>query len=139
MIYGDVKARYASNDTATASPARLLTMLYDRLVTDLVSAEAAMLTQDYEAIGYRIGHAQEILLELHNTLDTSAWPQGEALAQLYVWMVTQLNTARLELDHAKVAGVRALVEPLRQAWHAAALQVGQAGLPAAQVGAGGLA
>lgn len=140
MIYGDVKARYASNDTATASPARLLTMLYDRLVTDLSSAEAAMISKDYEAIGYRIGHAQEILLELHNTLDTSVWPQGEALSQLYVWMVTQLNEARLKLDHVKVGQVRKLVEPLRQAWHTAAVQLSQAALPAtAPVGAGGLA
>ena len=140
MIYGDVKARYASDDTATASPARLLTMLYDRLVTDLVSAEAAMLTKNFEAIGYRIGHAQEILLELHSTLDISVWPQGEALAQLYVWMITQLSDARIQLDTTKLAGVRKLVEPLRQAWHTAAVQLSQAALPAtASAGVGGLA
>lgn len=138
MIYGDVKARYASDDTATASPARLLTMLYDRLVVDLTSAEAAMLIKDYQAIGYRIGHAQEILLELHNTLDTSVWPQGEALAQLYLWMITQLSEARLKLDHVLVGQVRKLVEPLRQAWHTAAVQLSQAALPA-NAGAGGLA
>lgn len=138
MIYGDVKARYASDDTATASPARLLTMLYDRLVTDLTTAEAAMPAKNYEVIGYRIGHAQEILLELHSTLDTSVWPQGEALAQLYIWMVTQLTEARLKLDQPKVAQVRKLVEPLRQAWHTAAVQLSQAALPASPVTAGGL-
>ncbi len=43
MSYGLAQARYASDAATTVSPARLLTMLYDRLVTDLGAAHEAML------------------------------------------------------------------------------------------------
>ena len=37
-----IRNRYVGDSVATASPARLVTMLYDRLVRDLVTAEAAL-------------------------------------------------------------------------------------------------
>ncbi len=120
MSYGLAQARYASDATQTVSPARLLTMLYDRLVVDLVAAEEAMRRGDVEATGARLGRAQEILLELHSTLDVEVWPEGESLSRLYVWMVGELMQARLRNDPQRIADCRELLEPLRQAWHAAA-------------------
>ena len=119
MSYGLAQARYASDATQTVSPARLLTMLYDRLVVDLVAAEEAMRGGDVETTGARLGRAQEILLELHSTLDVEVWPEGESLARLYVWMVGELMQARLRGLPERVADCRELVEPLRDAWHQA--------------------
>jgi flagellar protein FliS len=119
MSYGLAQARYASDATQTVSPARLLTMLYDRLVVDLVAAEEAMRRGDVEATGARLGRAQEILLELHSTLDVEVWPEGESLSRLYVWMVGELMQARLRGLPQRVADCRELVEPLRDAWHQA--------------------
>ena len=138
-MYALAQARYASEATDTASPARLLTMLYDRLTGDLAAAEAAMRTGDIELTGARVGRAQQILLELHGTLDVQAWPEGAPLADLYLWMVGELMRARLARDADQVAGCLALVEPLRQAWHTASVAVGtvQADRPAA--GSGGAA
>jgi flagellar protein FliS len=121
MSYGLAQARYTSDATATVAPARLLTMLYDRLVQDLSVAETAMGTGDVALTGERIGHAQEILLELHASLDVSVWPEGEALGRLYLWMVAELSQARLRTQPARVADCRGLVEPLRDAWHQAAI------------------
>jgi len=118
--YGQARARYASDTTATVSPARLVTMLYDRVVGDLVAAEEAMRAQDFAAVGTRIGRAQEILLELHATLDLAIWPEGEPLSRLYLWMVGELMQARLRLQPERVADCRQLLEPLRDAWHQAA-------------------
>jgi flagellar protein FliS len=120
MSYGLAQARYASDAAQTVSPARLLTMLYDRAVTDLAAAEDAMRRKDHATTGERIGRAQEILLELHGTLDTAVWPEGEALAQLYVWIVGELMQARLRQSPERVADCRALLVPLRDAWHEAA-------------------
>lgn len=120
MSYGVVKARYAQDATETVSPARLLTMLYDRLVSDLAAAEQAMIAGDIATTGSRLGHAQEILLELHSTLDLKVWPEGEPLARLYLWLVSELMQARLKRAPQRVADCRALVEPLRQAWTQAA-------------------
>ncbi|WP_088320079.1 flagellar export chaperone FliS [Kineosporia sp. R_H_3] len=129
MSYGLAKSRYASDAAQTVSPARLLTMLYDRVVNDLSTAEEAMVRKDVATTGERIGRAQEILLELHSTLDTEVWPEGESLAQLYIWIVGELMQARLRQSPQRVADCRALLEPLRDAWHEAAR--GTAGAPLA--------
>jgi flagellar secretion chaperone FliS len=125
MSYTAARARYASDNTDTASPARLLTMLYDRLVSDLASAEAAMERGDIAGTGERIGRAQEILLELAASLDIEAWPEGEPLRRLYFWIVSELWTARLRKQPEKVAECRQLIEPLRDAWRAAAIETSQ--------------
>jgi flagellar secretion chaperone FliS len=120
MSYGMAQSRYASDAAQTVTPARLLTMLYDRLVLDLSAAETAMGRNEHEALGQRIGRAQEILLELHSTLDLSIWPDGEPLARLYLWMVGELGQARIRRQPERLADCRALVEPLRDAWYQAA-------------------
>jgi len=122
MSYPLAQARYASDATATASPARLLTMLYDRLVVDISMAHDAMLRGDIAVTGERTAHACEILLELHSTLDTQTWPEGESLAALYLWIVGELMQARVRNQPQRVADCRDLVIPLRDAWHQAAEQ-----------------
>ena len=119
MSYGLAQARYASDATATASPARLLTMLYDRLVVDISMAHDAMLRGDIQITGDRIAHACEILLELHSTLDTEVWPEGEALAALYMWLVQELMQGRVRNQPQRVADCRDLVVSLRDAWQQA--------------------
>jgi flagellar protein FliS len=123
MSYTLARARYASDAAQTVTPARLLTMLYDRLVLDLAVAEVAMREQDYSTIGERVGQAQRILLELRASLDLSIWPDGEPLGRLYEWMFSELSEARLRDQPQRIADVRELVEPLRDAWHQAAQQL----------------
>jgi flagellar protein FliS len=134
MSYTAARARYASDSTDTASPARLLIMLYERLVSDLASAEAAIERDDIFATGDKIGHAQEILLELAATLDIDAWPEGEPLRRLYLWMVSELWTARLRKQKHVVAECRQLIEPLRDTWRVAAIQSSQREVDAALAG-----
>ena len=124
------RARYASDAAQTVSPARLLTMLYDRLAADLLAGEQAMLRGDVASAGEALTHAQEIILELHATLDVQAWPEGESLARLYLWMVTELMNARLKNQPGTIADCRALVLPLRDAWHEAATAAASSTAPA---------
>ena len=123
MSYGLAQARYAGDAAATVSPARLLTMLYDKLVADLGNAHEAMLREDWATSGQRVANACEILLELHATLDTSHWPDGEGLAQLYLWLVAELMQASVRRSAQRVADCRDLVVPLRDAWRAAGDQL----------------
>jgi flagellar secretion chaperone FliS len=123
MSYGLAHARYASDATATVPAGRLLTMLYDRLVQNLSVAEKALRIGDVATTGDRLGQAQEILLELHSTLDVSVWPEGEALGRIYLWIVGELSQARLRNQPQRIADCRELVEPLRDAWHEAARAV----------------
>jgi flagellar protein FliS len=116
MSNGLARTRYASVTAQTASPQRLLTMLYDRLVADLTVGEAAMRTGTLEVVGQRLTHAQEILLELWASLNVEIWPEGAPLRSLYLWMVSELMSSRVPIQPERVAACRELIEPLRDAW-----------------------
>ncbi|MDQ1502619.1 MAG: flagellar secretion chaperone FliS [Actinomycetota bacterium] len=115
-----IRNRYVGDSVATASPSRLVTMLYDRLVRDLVTGETAITAWDLAAANASLVHAQEIIWELAAGLDPTRWSGGPALAALYQFMLVELLDANVKKDAAKVASVRELVEPLRDAWHQAA-------------------
>jgi len=115
-----IRNRYVGDSVSTASPGRLVTMLYDRLVRDLVAAEAALSAADLEGANTNLIHAQEIVWELAAGLDPTKWSGGPALAALYQFMLAELLDANVKKDGAKVISVRGLVEPLADAWHQAA-------------------
>lgn len=124
MSYGTsiARARYAADSLATASPARLLVMLYDRLVRDLVTAEEAVRGRDLAAASEQLLHAQAIVLELRTNLDLDVWDGARGLADLYTYLHGELVTANVTKDADRTARCRRLVEPLRDAWREAALQ-----------------
>lgn len=115
-----VRNRYVDNAVSTVSPARLVTMLYDALVADLVKAEDALKRVDVQVAHDRLVHAQEIILELQAGLDVTKWDGGPALLSLYHYLYARLVDANVRKDAAVVRSVHATVEPLRQAWHVAA-------------------
>jgi len=114
------RSTYARNAVDTASPDRLLVMLYDRLVRDLSHAEQAIAEHALSRANAELQHAQQIVLELRTSLDVDAWSGGPGLRQLYTYLHGELVDANVEKDAERVATCRALVEPLRDAWHAAA-------------------
>lgn len=116
------RERYLADSIATASPAKLLVMLYDRLVLDLTRAEDALAADDRVAASRQLMHAQEILLELRTSLDVEAWEAAPGLANLYVFVLGELMRANVNGDGALVASCRGLVEPLRDAWREAAFK-----------------
>jgi|SRR4051812_4490737 flagellar protein FliS len=115
-----LRDRYLRDSVSTASPAKLLIMLYDRLILDLAKGEEALRSGEREAANDRITHAQEIILELRTSLDVEAWSGAPGLANLYGWLLTELIGANIGRDADRVAACRALVEPIREAWNEAA-------------------
>ncbi|MEU4158547.1 flagellar export chaperone FliS [Actinoplanes sp. NPDC026670] len=115
-----LRDRYLQDSINTASPARLLIMLYDRLILDLMHGEEAFRNDDRVLANEKITHAQEIVLELRVTLDLEAWDGAPGLASLYGFVLTELIGANIKRDADRVAGCRALLEPLRDAWRDAA-------------------
>ncbi|GIE80098.1 flagellar protein FliS [Actinoplanes philippinensis] len=115
-----LRDRYLQDSINTASPARLLIMLYDRLILDLMHGEEALRNDDRVLANEKITHAQEIVLELRVTLDLEAWDGAPGLAGLYGFVLTELIGANIKRDADRVAGCRSLLEPLRDAWRDAA-------------------
>lgn len=115
------RARYVQDAIATASPARLLTMLYDRLVRDLHGADLAIVSAEIAEAHSLLTHAQDIILELQSSLDLSAWSGAKGLYELYSYIYGELIQANVKKDRDRVATCLRLIEPLRDAWHEAAL------------------
>jgi len=123
---------YAS-DSVTTTPERLIPMLFDRLVRDLVGGEQAITDGDREAANEQLCHAQLIVAELLASLDLEAWSGAPQLAQLYAWLMQQLLHANVNQDVELVQHCRRLVEPLAETWHAAAAEVARQRLRAVPV------
>lgn len=115
-----LRSRYARDSVTTASPVRLVTMLYDRLARDLDDAELAIVMADTQYAHTALRHAQDIVQELANSLDVGRWSGGEGLQRLYTWLLEQLVATNSTKDATLLAGCREVVEPLREAWHEAA-------------------
>ena len=120
MTSPNLRDRYLQDSINTASPGRLLVMLYDRLVVDLHQGEYALRAGEREQAHDMLTHAQENVLELRTTLDMDAWEGAVGLASLYGFLLTELIGANIAREADRVATCRRLVEPLRDAWRDAA-------------------
>lgn len=112
--------QYHRDAILSASPARLVTMLYDRMLLDLHRAEAAQDRGDWVAAHENLTHAQAILAELTSSLTVDAWNGGAGLLALYTYVSTALVGANVYRDVRRTRESITLLEPLRLAWHEAA-------------------
>jgi flagellar secretion chaperone FliS len=120
MSTASLRARYLGDTVTTASPQRLLVMLYDRLALDLERAQAALTAGDREAGTEQLQHAQDVVFGLLESLQVDAWEGAPRLAALYNWLISELGQAILKGDLRRVTDCRTIVEPLRDAWREAA-------------------
>ena len=125
----DARSRYVAAAVQTASPARLLTMLVDRLVLD-VERGAQALAEDrrVDATGH-LAHAQDIVAELMSSLDVQEWDGAEQLMSIYTWLLRELLAVSTGGDPLRLDGCRQIVAELARTWHDAADVA--AGTPAA--------
>jgi flagellar protein FliS len=112
--------RYLADAANTASPARLIVMLYDRLLLDINRAMAAQDAGDDVAAREQLSHASQIVSELLGSLDTSGvWAGAGNLASLYVFLINELMTAGLAATPGRLVKCRQIVFDLRSAWQQA--------------------
>lgn len=104
----------------SASPAQLVTMLYDRLLLDLARAEAAQVSDDWATASTNLLHAQDIVAELSSSLDVAAWKGAPDLLAIYSYLTKQLIAANVGHDVERTRECANLLGPLRWAWLAAA-------------------
>jgi len=111
---------YQRTAILSASPAQLLTMLYDRLLLDLDRAEQAQLAEQWGEASAQLLHAQDIVSELQRTLDVRVWDGASRLMAIYDYVYQSLVRANISRDVELTRECQARLEPLRQAWHEAA-------------------
>ena len=113
---------YLDASVATASPARLLVMLCDRLVLDLTRGLEAQRTKELDTAHRELLHAQEIVLELRSSLRVTDFEGGPGLASLYDFLHLELVRANVTKDARVTEGCLGLVTDLAATWREAAMQ-----------------
>lgn len=118
--------QYKLAQIETATPERLIVMLYEGAIKFLHLAAQALENRQWETSNRNILRVEAILLELMNVLDMEL---GEELAQnlynLYDYMYRTLVRANIEHKAEAVREVIGLLENLRSAWDEVAGVVGQ--------------
>lgn len=107
---------YRESSVLTASPERLVVLLYDGARRFLTQAAAAMRDGDIPRSHDRLRHGEAILEELRDTLDLSAGDIAQRLLGIYVFALGHLNEARIERDPDKITQVVRLLSDLRESW-----------------------
>lgn len=136
-MYGGVNGheRYLETAVETASPARLIVMLYDGAIRFINEAVEAMRRRDYETQNARLQRAQKILAELISSLDFDKGGEiAENLFRLYTYMYNQLVEANIQDSIERLEHVIDLLSDLREAWDTIATESeAQVRLPTAKV------
>jgi flagellar protein FliS len=111
-------AAYQQNSIDTASPLRLVVMLYDGLLASLdkVDQSLAESPQGIEAAHHELMRSQAIIEELMSSLNAGAGPVARSLAALYEYSHRQLVEANLLKQFGPAQPVRTIFEDLREAW-----------------------
>jgi flagellar protein FliS len=117
------QSRYLKDSVQTLTPARLVTMMYDTLVSDLAIAETAIADGDKYLANQRLVRAQRIVLELRSSLKPELWSGGQRLNALYNYWLQEIVQANIKKDASRLVACRAQIEPIREAWHQAAREV----------------
>jgi flagellar secretion chaperone FliS len=107
---------YRKSAILTASPGRLVVMLYDGARRFLSQAAVAMRNGDVTTTHVKLRRAENIILHLRDTLDLDQGQVAERLQAIYLFCNRHLNEARVERDPAKIDEVNSLLGELREAW-----------------------
>jgi len=101
----------------SASPHRLVAMLFDGAIESIAQARGAMQAGQIEAKGRAIGRAARIVDEgLKSNLSAAGGALASDLGELYAYVARRLLHANLHNDAAALDECQRLLEPLRQAW-----------------------
>jgi len=108
---------YQKNMYETASPHKLISLLYNAAVTNIQRASKALDESRWEDASRFNIKAQDIIYELMSCLNEE---QGGALAanlkQIYFYCVNQLVQANIRKDQSILSEVEQIIDSLRQAW-----------------------
>lgn len=116
---------YQKNKFETASPHRLILMLYDGALSNLARAKQAQAENRKLEAGRYIGKCQEILLELIACLNEEQGGEiAKNLKQIYMYMIEQLLRANIRSNPEPIIETETLLRQLREAWEQIGKEVG---------------
>lgn len=120
MTYAQAAATYQRNAVMTASPEKLVKMLYDGALKNLEQARVGLedeQTARSEAVGNALSKAMGIIGELRASLDHAAGGDiARDLDALYEFALDQLSTSNIERTTAGVVTTTEIMRTLKEGW-----------------------
>ena len=121
MQYDKIAKSYKAQSVQTASPGKLVLMLFDGYLRFTTAAKKSFdeedLTKKNEGINNNLIRAQNIVTELQSSLDMSV--PGElpgTLYRLYDYVLHQLQQANLQKKAEPIDEADKVISELREAW-----------------------
>jgi len=110
-------AQYRQNIVETASPTRLVVMLYDGAIRFLSQALTAMQAGQHVQQSVLIGKALSIISHLHDTLDVETGSAfARSLTGIYTALLKTLTQANIEDQPKPVEDAIGVLRELRETW-----------------------
>jgi len=109
---------YRQSAILTASPERLVVMLYDGACRFLGQAVVAMRDGDVPMTHNKLRRAEAIISHLQSTLDMDQGEIPANLLSIYLFCRRHLDSARIDRDPRKIEDVIGLLSQLRESWEA---------------------
>ncbi|KRL00806.1 flagellar export chaperone FliS [Liquorilactobacillus capillatus] len=117
MGYENVKKSYLKNQVMSASPNKLIEMLYQGAIKSVKIAGIAIENDDPKKAHKELVRAQDILMELKGSLNTEVEGDVPAnLESLYDFMNEQLVKANINKDQSLLPPVVKMLTELLDAW-----------------------
>jgi flagellar secretion chaperone FliS len=113
---------YRSASVQTATPERLLIMLYDGLVGSIQIAISSIQNGEFNNANKQLIKAQNIVRELHSTLKME-YEISTSLATLYDYFHRELVKANVNKKAQVLQEILPIIKDMRDTWAQAALQV----------------
>ncbi len=117
MSYAAATSAYRDNDVLSASPGRLVVIVYDYLLVSLRRAAIALDTNNVDLRIESLGRSRDALCELLGGLDME---QGGAIARdlsgLYTFYIAELMDVSGSIDAKKLSRITAQITDLRDAF-----------------------
>ncbi|MEE2754171.1 MAG: flagellar export chaperone FliS, partial [Candidatus Latescibacterota bacterium] len=119
MPQSNVYSQYRQVQISTASPGKLILLLYQGAIKALKKANELIDRKEFGEKGDQLIKAQDIIMELNLALDMKAGEISSSLQQLYTYAYRKLVVANLEVDKDGIQEVIGLLENLYEAWEVA--------------------
>lgn len=128
-VYADAQSAYTTSSILTASPERLVVMLYDSAIRFVGQAATAIESGNLRLANERVKRVDAILDELNVSLDMSHGELPERLRSIYLFCKRHLVESLLAKDPDGLRTVAGLLSELRDAWEQVVSRPGAALAP----------
>jgi len=118
MINVNAYQQYQYNSIMSASPERLVLMLFEGAIKFVKLARKAILEKDIAGANNNLTRAQDIIAELDRSLDMS-YDISQNLAGIYDFLYRRLVDANVKKDAELLDVVESMLKELKDTWEQA--------------------